>query len=109
MNGTAMEQSSWTFRATSKLTRRIRHGQRTQSPKEPMARNDLAEVVQRVALGVTENGIGLSRRGRCPRLRQALDCLRPSKVHPEWIRRAFQSLGAISSCEEVAQFNLGGL
>jgi hypothetical protein len=23
--------------------------------KEPMARNDLAEVVQRVALGVTEN------------------------------------------------------
>ena len=31
------------FRATSKLTRRIRHGQRTQSPKEPMARNDRAE------------------------------------------------------------------
>jgi hypothetical protein len=31
-------------------------------------------------------GIGLSRRGRCPRLRQVLDCLRPSKVHPEWIR-----------------------
>jgi hypothetical protein len=28
------------------------------------------------------DGIGLSRRGRCPRLRQALDCLRPSKVHP---------------------------
>jgi hypothetical protein len=32
------------------------------------------------------DGIGLSRRGRCPRLRQALDCLRPSKVDPEWIR-----------------------
>jgi hypothetical protein len=32
------------------------------------------------------DGIGLSRRGCCPRLRQALDCLRPLKVHPEWIR-----------------------
>jgi hypothetical protein len=36
--------------------------------------------------GRVAGGIGLSRRGRCPRLRQVLDCLRPSKVHPEWIR-----------------------
>jgi hypothetical protein len=36
--------------------------------------------------GRVAGGIGWSRRGRCPRLRQVLDCLRPSKVHPEWIR-----------------------
>jgi hypothetical protein len=39
-----------------------------------------------IGLGRVAGGIGLSRRGRCPRLRQVLDCLRPSKVHPEWIR-----------------------
>jgi hypothetical protein len=46
---------------------------------------------QKVAGELVWDGIGLFRRGRCSRLRRALGCLRPSKVHPEWIRRAFQS------------------
>ena len=65
---------------TSKLTRRIKYGQRTQSPKGTDGEKRSGSG------GVTENGTGSSRRGRCRRLRQALDCLRPSKVHPEWIR-----------------------